>query len=285
MNKKLFALTSVAALAGLVATTTGVGCTVPTASPLPGADAGSADSGLKTPSKDGGKVVVKDEDGDEEDRTPACFKKDPFDGKKGTYTKAGVNPGACSTKELADWATALKDLLDAKKLTEEALVGRGLADDEAFLGLKDGLSATCAACVYTEDGATAWGVFPKNSNRFYNLAGCYERYSNKACGEASYQYSICVDTACKDCNSEDRQACASAAIGEPTLGIEGPCTEEFAAFGSACKENSSIAVQNCILRTKREDGSAVVFRGIEGTWIALCGGTKPFDAGAGDGGP
>jgi hypothetical protein len=278
MNKKLFALASVSALAGLVATAGGVGCTVTAPATAPGTDA-SVDSGpSKLPKSDGGTKKdggAKDgeEEGEEEEEggettVPACFKKDPIDGTKFAYTKAGVKPGACSNKELADWVSALKDLVDAKKLT-----------DEAFYGLASEVSATCAACVYTEEEATFAGVFPKKGNTIIiNRAGCFERYKNEACAEAVHQLSACSAIACQRCEITNYVACEDAAS-------KGPCAEEISALATACKDSEE-AVENCVNRTKREDGSAMVFKNIETTWIALCGGSAAPDAGADtDGGP
>jgi hypothetical protein len=199
MNKKLFALASVSALAGLVATAGGVGCTVTGPATPPGTDA-SVDSGpSKLPKsdagtkKDGGAKDDEEEGDDEEPetpQTPTCASKTAIDLSKIPYEDPLVLPGSCSEKDL----TAISDYVANLKQTDEL-------DLKAW---KDTVSEKCASCVFTSDtstdgGSALWGpiLVDGNESLSFNRGSCVGIKSAKAsCGEAYHKVFECQLVAC-----------------------------------------------------------------------------------------
>jgi hypothetical protein len=257
MNKKLFALASVSALAGLVATAGGVGCTTTLVQPAANPTDAGTDATTKPPVKsDAGPKGTGGDEEEPEPTGPECYKAEAIDGTEFAYTKAGITPGACSSKELADFSAGIKAA--GNKLTQ---------------ALIDALSESCQKCVFTKAADDAWGVFIEGGDNSLNTAGCFERYGNVACATAYHQVEACAEKACSTCEDQQEYSdCVKAAN-------KGPCSEEQAALQSACSSKAKEVTDNCLKRAKRDDGSAIVYA-FEVPWLALCGGSAESDAGA-----
>src|SRR5438105_688081 len=138
--KKLFALASITALTGAVAST-GVttGCSSTETVTLP-ADSGASSSSGAAPKGDGGKKPVTPVGDDDDDSTPTktCLNETPIDQTMIDYAKSEkVFPkNTCSAKELTDIGAYYKMHVSDADFTTTAWKGA--------------VSEECGKCVFTE---------------------------------------------------------------------------------------------------------------------------------------
>ena len=253
--KKLFALASVTALTGFVATGLTAACSSTEVVTVPneaGSSSGAATSSGAAGKKDakagssgvvsgdddttGDDDVVGDDDtaGDDDDTTttPTCLNKDPIDATKYPYTHvAKGQKAACTTKELSDFSAYYK---------------AHATEDDVLDTWPTAVSAKCSACIFTDDTgqtpATAWGPLiigldDQGAKTFdVNRGGCIEAVSGKeACGRSYQQFQNCTLEAClKDCKSQsDFTKCRQDATVLTTA-----CKDAFAAVKTDCGEKT-----------------------------------------------
>ena len=214
MIKKIFALASVTALTGLVASVSAAGCSSTTTAQ------DNSDTG-----------VVPNEAGD--------AKKQPFEA--GPEPEAG--PTTCpTTAEITTteietsfkWmppgaAQSVCGQKDVDALRDLFAKGMGSAK---YSEIKTALGATCGACAFTKETATKWGLFIEDAAgkiAFDNSHGaCEAIIDNDACGKADAEFSVCLDQACVDCADQTAtDACFSKAA-------KGACKAVGAAGAKAC---------------------------------------------------
>ena len=242
--KKLFALASVTAITGFVATGLTAACSSTEVVTIPneaGSSSGASSSGTvkpKTDAKGGtssGSVVGDDDDTTDDDdstTTPTCLNKDPIDATKYDYTKvAKGQKAACTTKELSDFSAYYK----------------AHASDSDFIDTwPTSVSEKCAACVFTDATGdtppTTWGPMvvsldDQGAKTFsVNRGGCIEAVSGKeACGRSYQQFQDCTIDAClKDCKTQaDFTKCRQDATVLTTS-----CKDAFAAVKTDCGEKT-----------------------------------------------
>lgn len=253
--KKLFALASVTALTGFVATGFTAACSSTEVVTIPSeagtssgstADAGKKNNGKSSSGGDDDDSTGDDDDvveDDDDDTTaePTCLNKDPIDATK--YPYVHVAPGqkaACDQAQLTAISTYYKDNASALDLE----------------GWKASVTEKCAACVFTEtseeEPAAAWGpmVFTKSDDGIsfdVNTGGCIEAVSGKeACGRAFQQYQQCTLDAClKDCkDSAGFQKCRQDPAVQTTSckdaveAVKTECGDKINKYQTSCKGTS-----------------------------------------------
>ena len=212
--KKLFALASVTALTGFVATGLTAACsstevvTIPNEAGASSSGGGTSSGGAKkSDAKSSGSsgVVADDDDSttddDDSTPTPTCLSKDPIDATKYDYTKVskGVK-GACTAKELTDFSAYYK---------------AHASEDDFIDTWPTAVGENCAKCVFTDatdatKAPTSWGPMvvtldDQGAKTFsVNRGGCIEAVSGKeACGRSYQQFQDCTIDAClKDCKTQ-----------------------------------------------------------------------------------
>ena len=243
--KKLFALASVTALTGFVATGLTAACSSTEVVTIPN-EAGTSSSGgtssggaKKSDAKAGtssGSVVGDDDDvtGDDDDTTttPTCLSKDPIDATKYDYIKVSKPvKAACTAKELTDFSAYYK----------------AHASDMDFIDTwPTAVGENCAKCVFTDATGdtppTSWGPMvvsldDQGAKTFsVNRGGCIEAVSGKeACGRSYQQFQDCTIDAClKDCKTQaDFTKCRQDATVLTTS-----CKDAFTAVKNDCGEKA-----------------------------------------------
>lgn len=222
MVKKLFALASVTALAGIVSAVGAAGCSETVVEDSP-TDAGSPDTGAK---KEAGPPE------EEEPEPESCLTKDPIDATKIPYTKALVAAGACTAKEQEDFTKYFKDNSD-----------NGIKVSQ----WKTSVSEDCAACIFTTADADAWGpiiVSAKDGIETVNRGGCIEIQTGSVeCGRAYQQYSECRLQAClAECKTQEE---FSACLQDTTAIYQGPCAASVKNAIDTCGDNIDAAETAC----------------------------------------
>ena len=202
MVKKLFALASVTALTGLIATVGVAGCSSTTVQDTAGDCRGrhGATAARSTPKKDG----AADEDSGDRPATGTCPSLDPIDAHGPPLEVARrSSTGACTEKELSDLVT----YVDANSTREV----RRLEED--------GHAARPAAPASSARRPTRPGS-PSSRTRKgqlvgLNVGGCIAIASgNEKCGQSYQNWFDCRFEACTDCPNGDTaalQKCLSAA--------------------------------------------------------------------------
>jgi hypothetical protein len=184
--KKLFALASVTALAGVVFASAAVGCS----SSQPGSGS-TDDGGDGGGGKDAGKDVNNRETGDDT-------------GEGGTDCPAAY-PGDPPWKSPAQVQTVC-DQSDIDFIKAEAQ-----KQGETFQQLETALKArkaACATCVFTKEADAAWGPIVyvgTQGGAFFNYGSCFARApgGSEDCGKAVESFELCADAVC------DKDACGS----------------------------------------------------------------------------
>lgn len=220
MFKKMFALASVTALTGLVATVAAAGCSSTTTAAGTDTDAAVAT----------GDAAVKPKDA-----APA----DP---------DTGVGPATCPTTDaitVADVEASFKwnppaapqSVCTQKNLDDlRALFKTGMGSAK-FTDIQTTLGTTCGACVFTPSTATAWGLFLTDTSG--KVVGdnsgpsCLAQIDSAACGKADAEFTACTDSACADCATD--QATIDACT---TKAAKGACKAVTAAAGTACTKTA-----------------------------------------------
>ncbi len=254
MVKKLFALASVSALAGLVSAAGVSGCTTETVTQGGGGDAGTPDA-----KKDAKPNIPGDDEEDPGDDLPACLKKDQVDPEGIAYTKVGATKGACTEQEQKDIKKFLDDAIAAQKLDFKQSEWSATVGD------------SCAQCVFTEADADSWGIIIQKDDQFvtYNRGACVEAVSgNEACGRSYHRFQACVLVACGSCKTQDEfDACTA----EQEAIFTGPCAGFIEEVQKECGANVG-AYENACKGSPLETGIKVV---------CIQGGVGDVDAGDG----
>lgn len=264
MVKKLFALASVSALAGLVSAVGAAGCSETVVQQGP-ADAGPKEASTKPPPVDAG---------EEEPEPVSCAGKDPIDATQYPYASALKSAGACTTDDLTNLSAYFKTKLDAD---EDVLVSQWSKE----------VSDTCSACVFGGTDAAEWAPLLVKDDKLdgVNRGGCVEVVSGKpACGKAYQQVTECRLNACLPTSQggvgtcktqEEFEACLDDAEGIFT----GPCKDSFDALIKECGNNLGAYEDAC-------KGVAYTFEGPIKVQCITGGAKTDVDAGddAGDGG-
>ena len=213
-KKKLFALASFSAVAGVFVAASAAGCSsssTTTTTTDAGTDAKKPPPPPPPPGDDGS---TGDDGG-----MGTCPVTTPVDLTSLPYEDpAPVKMNACSDADVTKFTAAIST---AKN------------DDE----LKAMISASCAACIFTDANKTGWGPLPEtntssgNQAITVNVGGCYQLVTgSKDCGK-SYQNLIdCGFTACDGCPSGDQTAFSNCLKKADT----GACKDAVKAYQTAC---------------------------------------------------
>jgi hypothetical protein len=210
-TKKLFALASVSALAGVMTTVVAAGCSSTTTETVSG-EGGS----------DAAKDVVKREAAPEEDAEPEpeCPTEVGFDyaaiDKEIGWKPAKAAPGSCKQTDLT---TFEKNFESAK----------------TWLDLGQGLEPDCAACLITKDTDENWSIIVATAaddgkTGFTNFGSCFGALEGAECGEALQYANFCLDAACECATTQSAQSKCFKAAGE------GPCAEFSGKVQQACPD-------------------------------------------------
>ena len=216
MVKKLFALASVTALTGLIATSGVAGCSSTTVQATDG-DAATAvvDSGKVTPKKD---ATTPDDDSGGGPATGTCPSLAAIDATALPWAPPAQAIGACTEKALTDLVTYI-----------EANSGAKYADWK-----KTVTPAACNACVFGKETEKTWKPLLEDASGQLvglNVGGCIAIASkNEKCGQSYQNWFDCRFQACTDCPNGDTaalQKCLAAAS-------KGACKPAFTAVGTVC---------------------------------------------------
>ena len=228
MIKKMFALASVTALTGLVASVAASGCSSTTS---------VAEEGGTTVSE-AGDAKKPIEAGPEEEAGPAtCPTTDPIDATVAPWKPPAVSQGSCSEKMITD----LVAFVDANKMAAYADIKKAVTD------------ATCKACLFVKDG-DKWGPLVEKADGSFlrnNFGGCVAVTSGKeACGKAYSQYDDCVSFACQDCADDAATSkCRTAAA-------KGACKGAAASLVKECPDNTALTACDDLAKTYTFEAAA-----------------------------
>jgi hypothetical protein len=221
MVKKLFALASISALTGLLATAgAAAGCSSTTSGGE--SDASTSPDTSKATPKDSGIV----DDGAVAPTT--CPTTTPLTAADIEAQLKWVPPHAvqsvCGQANLDD----LKAAINAS-----GTGGTKFTDIKAALGKGDG-GAGCVACAFSKDTAPNWQPYVETttgtiSNRF---ASCLAQVESAACGKAFFQFDICIKVVCNDTDCAD--ATAVTACQKKAVAVGGACNDLGKAYVAAC---------------------------------------------------
>lgn len=195
MFKKIFALASVSALAGLVSAAAVAGCSSNDSdkassgvTPGTGSDAGDNvnDRPPRGNSSGGGGGGGGGED--------ACMETRAIDMNRFPYARAKRVANACSNKEADDLSTYFRN---------KAQKGEDISIAEWAKSVSDG----CAACVFSDGTGSEWTPILTKGDKLddVNRGGCIEIQSGKeACGRAYQHVAECRLEACSNtCDTAD----------------------------------------------------------------------------------
>lgn len=226
VTKKLFALASVTALTGLMATIAASGCsstTVEAAGTTP--DAANAQETGKKPTEAGPKP------GDDEEEAPSTECKGTaiaVDLTTLPWKAPNQEMGSCSEKELTD----LVNYVDMNSSAKYADWKKTVAN------------ATCSACIFGKESETKWKPLLEDAKGQLvelNVGGCIQiaraqggasAADAEKCGKSYQNWFDCRFEACSDCPDGDSaalQKCLSAAS-------KGACKKAFDAVGTECTD-------------------------------------------------
>lgn len=255
MFKKMFALASVTALAGLVATVAVSGCSS-TTSGGDESDAATTPDATKKPPIEAGPT-------DDDAGPGTCPTTDTIDVTTAPYESPVVVANACTEADVAALVKVVDDKQDA------------VTDADLLAAIPAG---ACHDCVFAKDDGTHWGPLATDSTgakvTLINTPSCIGIVSgSEACGKAWTQFSECLDAACQDCPTGDQaglSACHTAAG-------QGACNGGVAAVQTNCPDLQANGEVCDKLSTKYA---------FEVPVRAQCIGLTPVDGGAdaGDGG-
>jgi hypothetical protein len=215
MVKKLFALASVTALTGLIATASVAGCSSTTVQATE-TDAATAavDSGKVTTKKDGS---TTDEDSGEP-ATGTCPTLDAIDATALPWKSPAQTTGACTEKALSDLVTYIEANSSAKYADWKKTV----------------TPQACNDCVFGKETDAKWKPLLEDASGQLvglNVGGCIAIASkNDKCGQSYQNWFDCRFEACTDCANGDTaalQKCLTAAS-------KGACKKAFDDVGTVC---------------------------------------------------
>lgn len=223
MFKKMFALASVTALTGLVASVAASGCSSTTVSAAdeggtPATPASDAAADAKRPPIEAGPEPDADTTGG------TCPTTDPIDATTAPWKPPFSDPGKCLEKDILDLVAFV-----------EANPKSAYKDIKAAV-----TSVTCKACLFQKESTTWSALVEKADGSFLrnNFGGCVAVMSGKeSCGKAFSQLDDCLSEACKDCADDAATQKCNTAAGKVA------CKAAGAAFATEC--GSADAVQAC----------------------------------------
>jgi hypothetical protein len=227
VTKKLFALASVSAIAGLMTTVTAAGCSTTTTES--GSSSGTtSEAGTKDAAVDR-KVPVGDTEEDEVTDCPADAPLTEADlDKEIGWKEAKQTPGACSAADITQLETNFKD-----------------TNIKTYFDLGKNLPDECFNCVFSKDTDANWGPIVGTAENngetgFVNFGACFGAVEDPACGKALQYEQFCYNIACNECTttSTERQKCVEKA------GSSGMCTEFGDATAKACP-NIQTTAKSC----------------------------------------
>jgi len=220
MVKKLFALASVTALTGLIATVAVAGCSSTTVQDTSG-DAAAATDAPK------GDATKPKTDGSAEEDTGApaagtCPTLDAIDATALPWKAPTKLTGACTEKELSDLVTYVGANSGAKYADWKKTVS--------------GLS--CSSCIFGKETDATWKPLLEDASGQLvglNVGGCIAIASgNEKCGQSYQNWFDCRFEACTDCPNGDTaalQKCLAAAS-------KGACKKAFDDAGTVCGDTA-----------------------------------------------
>lgn len=226
VTKKLFALASVSAIAGLMTTVAASGCSSTTT------DGGSS-SGNTTDgggARDASPDRTKPSVGDQEDEPATdCPKSSPLTAadldKEIGFKPAKQSPGVCSVEDITKLEANFKDT--------------GI---KTYFDLGKGLSDGCFACAFSKDTDTNWQPIVGTAENdgqtgFVNFGACFGFVEDEACGKALQYEQFCYNIACNECTttSTERQKCVEKA------GSSGMCKDFGDVTAKACPNMQTTA--------------------------------------------
>jgi hypothetical protein len=241
MVKKLFALASVTALAGLMVSVAGTGCSSTTTT-------AAGDTTDAAPAK---KTDAKAPVGDQEEppASTVCTGVIPVDATKLPWKSPFKTADACTEKDL----TGLVSYLDANQNAKYADWKKAIT------------SVSCSDCVFGKETDATWKPLAENTKgelTTLNVGGCIAIASkNDKCGQAYQNWFDCRFEACADCDANDTaafQKCLPAAN-------KGGCKAAFDNVGTVCTDQGVTDAEAAC------DGAKFVF---EGPIRAQCIGLK-----------
>jgi hypothetical protein len=252
VTKKLFALASVTALTGLMATVAASGC-----SSTKTEEGGGGTDAATTPDVKTDATKPKPGDDEEEPTSTECKGTTEVDATKLPWKAPFVDKGACTAAELA----ALVKYVDEN-------------DTAKYADWKGSVPAGCKDCIFGKEADAAWKPLLENAKGELvglNVGGCIAIAANGGnaptagsaadkCGQSYQNWFDCRFEACADCPSGDTaalQKCLSAAS-------KAGCKKAFDAVSTVCGDQViSDAETAC-------DGDKFVFEGpIKGQCIGL----------------
>jgi hypothetical protein len=214
VTKKLFALASVSALAGLMTTVAAAGCSSTTTETTT-SDGGASDAKASD-------AKAKPDVGDTEEDTPAdcpqnvALTEADLDKEIG-WKPAKTAPGACSQGDITKLEANFKD-----------------TNIKTYFDLGNGLGADCKACVFSKDTDANWGPIVGTAENngetgFINFGACFGAIEGDACGKALQYEQFCYNVACNECTTTqtERTKCIQAAG-------DGMCKDFGDKTGTAC---------------------------------------------------
>lgn len=220
VTKKLFALASVSAIAGLMTAATASGCSS-TTTVEPGSSSGSTDGGKDSGGSTRDRTPVGDNEEDTEPPTdcPANAPLTEADLDKEIGWKAAkAVPGACTAADITQLEANFKD-----------------TNIKTYFDLGKDLPEGCFNCVFSKDTDAAWGPIVGTAENngetgFVNFGACFGEVEDPACGKALQYEQFCYNIACNECTttSTERQKCIEKA------GSSGMCTAFGDTTAKAC---------------------------------------------------
>lgn len=222
VTKKLFALASVSALAGLMTTVAASGCSSTTTETTTG-DAGPGDAAKDVKSE---RTVTP---GDDEEEVTDCPQNVPLTeadlDKEIGFKPPKAVPGACTNTEITKIEANFKD-----------------TNVKTYFDLANGISEGCKTCVFAKDTDANWGPIVGTAENdgetgFINFGACFAAEESEACGKSLQYEQFCYNIACNECTttSTERQKCVEKA------GSSGMCSTFGDATGKACPDIQTTA--------------------------------------------
>jgi hypothetical protein len=219
MVKKLFAVASVTALTGLIATVSVAGCSSTTVQDTSGDSAVAADA-----SKDAAKPKT-DGSADEDTGAPAsgtCPTLAPIDATALPWKAPSKLVGSCTDKELTDLVTYVDANSTAKYADWKKTV----------------TNPSCSSCIFGKETDATWKPLLEDASGQLvglNVGGCIAIASNnEKCGQSYQNWFDCRFEACTDCPNGDTaalQKCLTAAS-------KGACKGAFDKVGTVCGDTA-----------------------------------------------
>jgi hypothetical protein len=242
VTKKLFALASVTALTGLMATVAASGC-----SSTKTEDGATTDAATPT---DAAKTDAKKPTGDEEEppASTECKGTTEVDATKLPWKAPFVDKGMCTNQELANLV----------KYVDEN-------DTAKYADWKGSVPAGCQACIFGKEADAVWKPLLENAKGELvglNVGGCIAIAANGGnapaagsaadkCGNSYQNWFDCRFEACADCPSGDTaalQKCLGAAS-------KAGCKKAFDAVSTVCGDQVITDAETAC------DGDKFVFEG------------------------